>query len=105
MPADLTAAYAAALDEVLRCSHLMAPDQIGQLAAAGAAHLGATTTVIWLVDYEQAVLVPMLPMTEEPREPLSVDGSVAGRAFRVVEPVESELGDDRRVWVPLLDGV
>ena len=105
MPADLTAAYAAALDEVLRGSHLMAPDQIGPLAAAGAAHLGATTAVVWLVDYDQARLVPVLPMTAEPREPASVDGSLAGRAFRGVEVVEAEHGDARRLWVPLVDGI
>ena len=105
MPENLTAAYAAALDEVLRGSHLMAPDQMGTIAAAGAAHLGATTTVLWLVDYDQALLVPVLPLGEEPREPLTVDGSVAGRAFRNVDVVETELGDARRLWVPLLDGV
>jgi serine phosphatase RsbU (regulator of sigma subunit) len=105
MPADLTAAYAAALDEVLRGSHLMAPDQMGPLAAAGGAHLGAMSTVIWLVDYDQGLLVPVLPLSEEPREGLSVDGSVAGRAFRTVEVVETDLGDARRAWVPLLDGV
>ncbi len=102
---DLDAAYAAALDEVLRGSHLMAPDAMGELTAAGAAHLGATTAVIWLCDYEQQLLVPVLPMTEVPRDRLSVDGSLAGRAFRGVEPVETEHGDSRRLWVPLLDGV
>jgi serine phosphatase RsbU (regulator of sigma subunit) len=78
---------------------------MGPLAAAGGARLGATSTVIWLVDYDQALLVPVLPLTEEPRTGLSVDGSVAVRAFRTVELVETELGDARRVWVPLLDGV
>lgn len=105
MPADLSAAYGAALDEVLRGSHLMAPDSIGELASTGAARLGATGTVVWLVDYGQTRLVAVLPPSSPPREALSVDGSVAGRAFRTVEPVESELADARRLWVPLLDGV
>ena len=105
MPADLPAAYAAALDEVLRGSYLMAPDALGALAAAGAAHLGASSAVLWLVDYEQRLLVPVLPGRQAPRERLSVDGSVAGRAFRGVDTVETEVEGGRRVWVPLLDGV
>jgi serine phosphatase RsbU (regulator of sigma subunit) len=105
MPQDLPAAYAAALDEVLRRSHLMAPDEMASLAAAGAAHLGATSTVIWLVDYDQVTLVPVLVNDEEPREPQTVDGSLAGRAFRGIEPVETDADDGRRLWVPLLDGI
>jgi len=105
MPADLPAAYAAALDEVLRGSYLMAPDALGALAAAGAAHLGASSAVLWLVDYEQQLLVPVLPGRQAAREQLSVDGSVAGRAFRGVNTVETEVEGGRRVWVPLLDGV
>lgn len=95
--------YSAALDHVLRRSYLMAPDEIGSLAAEGAALLGAISTTIWLVDYEQQHLRP-LTVTGEPRpEQLSVDGSAAGRAFRMVEIVEVDAG--RRLWLPLLDGV
>jgi serine phosphatase RsbU (regulator of sigma subunit) len=105
MPTDLAAAYAAAMDEVLRGSHLMQPDAMGSLTASGAAHLGAESATIWLVDYDQSALIPVLGPQDEPREPQSVDGSVAGRAFRTVEPVEVEAGTSRRLWVPLLDGV
>ena len=106
MPDPLSAAYAAALDTVLRGAHLMAPDELPQLSAAGAAHLGAETTVVWLVDYEQAVLVPLLGPRATVRQHQTVDGSLAGRAFRGVEPVETEAPEGRRrLWVPLLDGV
>lgn len=105
MPVDLPSAFAAALDELLRGSHLMAPDTVVPLAAAGAAHLGATTTVVWLADYEQQKLVPVLSAAEGARESLSIDGSVAGRAFRTVNTIETEHEDGRRVWVPLLDGI
>lgn len=105
MPDSLARAYAAALDTVLRRAHLMAPDEMSQLAAEGAALLGADSAVIWLVDYEQTALVPVLAPHETPRERRSVDGSVAGRAFRTVQPVEVESGAARRLWVPLLDGI
>ena len=105
MNPDLAAAYAAALDAVLRGSHLMAPDSIAVLATQGAGHLGAETAVLWLVDYEQILLRPVLGPPGQPHETLSVDGSVAGRAFRASELVETDAVGGRRLWVPLLDGV
>ncbi len=106
MTQDLAAAYAAALDLVLRRSHLMAPDQLGALASDAAALLGAGGARLWLVDYEQVSLVPLLLPREPPRDVLSIDGSVAGRAFRNVDTVDLEVdATSRRVWVPLLDGV
>ena len=95
--------YAAALDHVLRRSHLMSPDEMGPLAAEGAAVLGATSTTIWLVDYEQQHLVPLPAAGEPPRGQLSVDGTAAGRAFRLVQAVEVDAG--QRLWLPLLDGI
>ena len=106
MSGSPSAAYAAALHTVLRGAHLMNPDELPALAAEGAAHLGAESSVLWLVDYEQAVLVPLPGRDGDLRDPQSVDGSVAGRAFRSVEPVEVEGADGRRrLWLPLLDGV
>lgn len=99
----LDTSYAAALDHVLRRSHLMSPDEMGPLAAEGAALLGASAATMWLVDYEQSLLVPLLERHAPPREHLSVDGSAAGRAFRLVEAVEVDGG--HRLWLPLLDGV
>lgn len=105
MPSARSRSYAAAMDTILRRAHLMAPDEMGPLAELGARHLGATSAVLWLVDYEQMLLVPVLAPHEPPRDPLSVDGSLAGRAFRLVEPVEVEADEARRLWVPLLDGI
>ena len=102
---DHAAAYAAALDTILRAAHLMAPDEIPDLATEGARHLGVETTVIWLIDYEQSTLVPLLGRDDEDRRHLSVDGSLAGRAFRSVEVVETDAPGGRRLWVPLLDGI
>jgi serine phosphatase RsbU (regulator of sigma subunit) len=106
MTGALERSYAAALDGLLRGSHLMPPDALGELTDAAAARLGAQSATLWLTDYEQTSLVPLLP-PEGAREVLSIDGSIAGRAFRTVTPVEVEVegGRARRLWVPLLDGV
>ncbi|MCW2667647.1 MAG: protein serine/threonine phosphatase [Frankiales bacterium] len=106
MPEDHARLYAAALDTILRRSHLMAPDEMPQLASAGARHLGVEQTLLWLIDYGQCRLTPLLGPDDEPRDALSVDGSLAGRAFRSVDLMETDAEDGRRrLWVPLLDGV
>ncbi|MCU1692209.1 MAG: protein serine/threonine phosphatase [Frankiales bacterium] len=106
MDRDLAASYADALDAVLRRAHLMRPDSLDSLATEGASRLGATEARLWLIDYEQTGLVPVLPRHDPPREPLTVDGSLGGRAFRGPEVLEAEAEDGgHRMWVPLLDGV
>ena len=95
-----------ALVELLRGSHLMAPDGLPDLVLRAAAHLGAVEAFVYLSDYEQRVLTP-LPVTQAPpRDPVGVDSSLAGRAFQRVEPHEVEASPQaRRLWLPLLDGV
>lgn len=101
----LKAGYEAALHDLLAGTHLAAPDDLPALVLRAANQLGATDAVIYLVDYEQQTLSPMAGSDSKPRDPQSVDGSLAGRAFQRVEPVVVPVGDDRRFWVPLLDGV
>jgi serine phosphatase RsbU (regulator of sigma subunit) len=105
-PAELTAGCAAALRELLQGSYLVAPDALADLVERSAAHLGADEAVLYLVDYEQQSLTPFAGPSSKPRDVLSVDGSVAGRAFQRVEPHDVAASpDERRVWLPLLDGV
>ena len=86
--------------------HLLAPDQLATAFAARAREFGASQTVIYLVDYEQLLLQPLRGEGVPPRQELSVDGSLGGRAFRRVEILSSPGHDDtQRVWVPLVDGV
>ena len=103
--AQLPEGYAAALHEVLRHSHLAAPEDLPAIAGRAAHHLGATDAVIHLVDYEQLLLTPVLPSGLPGVEPLPVEGSVAGRVFQRIEQLETTGGDGRHLWVPLLDGV
>jgi serine phosphatase RsbU (regulator of sigma subunit) len=104
--AGLEAGYAETLHALLTGSHLSAPDELPDLVLRAAAHLGATDAVLYLVDYEQQTLSPFTGSDVKPREVQSVDGSIAGRAFQRVEPMDvAASADERRVWLPLLDGV
>ena len=105
MDRDLASAYAEALDGILRRAHLMSPDSLDELTVLGARHLGASTGVLWLVDYEQVALSRLDGPTGLLSDRLSVDGSVAGRCFRSVETIETAGDGVHRLWVPLLDGL
>src|SRR4051794_30769540 len=92
--------------EVLRRTHLSAPDQLAGILAEEARRVGVGSLVVYLIDYEQRWLVPVPAPDAAGSEPLSVEGTVAGRAFtstRIVD-VEAAPGEGRRLWVPLLDG-
>lgn len=86
------------------------PNDIPAVVAEEAARLGAGGLLIYLSDLEQRLLVPFQPPGAEPLEPLSIDGTVAGRAYRTQRRVllESRAGAGLRgtgttVWLPLLD--
>ena len=99
-----------AVEALLADAHLAAPYQIAGLVTRHAATLGANDAVVYLVDLQQRVLVPFLdsgdPGVGRQVEPLSVDGTLPGRAFQHVEVLTQDAADGRiRVWVPLLDGI
>jgi serine/threonine protein phosphatase PrpC len=99
-----------AVEALLADAHLAAPYQIAGLVTRHAATLGANDAVVYLVDLQQRVLVPFLdsgdPGVGRQVEPLSVDGTLPGRAFQHVEVLMQDAADGRiRVWVPLLDGI
>ena len=96
---------ARALELLISRSYLVVPDQLPLLVAEAAALLGAPETTLYLVDYEQSALVPVHGVPGDDREPLRVDATLAGNAFRRVTSQVSDAGEQRRVWVPLLDGV
>ena len=94
------------LRSLLRASHLLAPDDLASTVAAHARSMGARETVIYLVDYEQATLVPLPGAGVPERQELAIEATLAGRAFRRVEVVTSSAtGGSHRLWLPLLDGV
>ena len=67
--------------------------------------IGVDPLVLYLVDHEQKCLIPVPGPSAQDREPLPVQGTVAGRAFisNAIVQLEGE-GGGRRLWLPLLDG-
>ena len=95
-----------ALSALLHASHLLAPDDLAATAAAEARRMGVRETVLYLADYEQATLLPLSGAGVPERQELPIEGTMAGRAFRRVEVVDSTATQGtHRLWVPLLDGV
>lgn len=94
------------LSSLLAASHLAAPDDVAGLVVDHARRLGAADAAIYLVDYEQLVLVPVPTPTGPQREPVSIDSTLAGRCFRMLDAQETQANcEGRRLWVPLVDGV
>jgi hypothetical protein len=103
---DIDARSGRMLQEVLRRTHLSAPSQLVAVMAEEARRIGVDSLVVYLVDYEQKLLVPVPAPDSVGREPLPVLGTVAGRAFTTtsIVGIEADDGRGRRLWLPLLDG-
>jgi hypothetical protein len=94
------------LTSLLNASHVLAPDGLAAAVAAHAQQLGAVETVLYLADYAQVTLLPLPGAGVPERQELSIEGTLAGRAFRRVEVLSSTAPSGvHRLWVPLLDGV
>ena len=99
---DVEAAWNQSIATLLSTSHLAQPSALADVVHAAVDAVGAEVTIL-LADREQVSLRPLLLGGKASMEALDVDGSVAGRAFRTMSMVISP-HDDRRVWVPILDG-
>jgi hypothetical protein len=93
----------AALVGLLDGARLAPPERLPALAAAAGAEVGVDV-MIYLVDYEQRRLIPLPTPEHSVREPLGVDTTLAGRAFRIGQTLPARNEDILRLWVPLLDG-
>jgi serine phosphatase RsbU (regulator of sigma subunit) len=94
-----------ALRSMLRASHVVSPDDLPQLISTAGGHLGAERAVLYLVDYEQVVLVPLQSAaTPEPAAAVGIDGTLAGRCFTDVAQHVSRAGQSVSTWTPVLDG-
>src|SRR3712207_884422 len=92
----------AALRSLVERVHLATPGQIPDVVAAAAGELG-WTTAMYLVDYEQRHLVPFAAAGAAVHERVAIEGTLAGRAFKLVHPVIVH-GGQPAVWLPLVDG-
>jgi Stage II sporulation protein E (SpoIIE) len=105
-PEPSAAAVADMLNELLRRTHLGGPSELPAVVAESAGLIGARNVVLYLIDYEQRLLVPLTGPRDEHGVPLSVAGTIAGRAFSTTSILRSSLdeADGQRLWLPLLDG-
>ena len=103
---EANAATLRMMTSLLDGSHLAVPDRIAAIIGRAAAE-AAMTASTYLVDYPQRQLVALEPTAAtSPPEPQAVDGTVAGRAFRLVEALPGhESGGRIHLWVPIVDGV
>jgi sigma-B regulation protein RsbU (phosphoserine phosphatase) len=85
--------------QILTRSHLWRPDQVGEIVASVLARLGVGAT-IWLIDHEQRSLRALPVPGQDTPAPVPVDGTVAGRAFAIVDAVPTRTG----YWVPMVNG-
>ncbi|GAB3066434.1 PP2C family protein-serine/threonine phosphatase [Micromonospora schwarzwaldensis] len=93
-----------ALRGLLRRSRHALPEDLPGMARWAARQLSADDMVLYLVDHEQRQLLP-LPGPDAPRrEALTIEGTLAGRAFSMLRPVRSPVDDGARLWLPLLNG-
>ena len=101
-PDATSTVLASALAELVEASHLMAPEDLPAAADEAARRLGALGCRIHLVTRDQRALRPLLGRGRTD-ESASLEGTLAGRAFRHSE-VMASTADGARLWVPLLDG-
>lgn len=95
----------AALRSLLRSSHVVSPDDLPEMVSTAGGHLGAERAVLYLVDYEQVVLVPLQhPAADERMATVGIDGTLAGRCFTDVTQHVTRAGEGVSTWTPVLDG-
>ncbi|GLY99979.1 hypothetical protein Acsp02_72320 [Actinoplanes sp. NBRC 103695] len=94
-----------ALRQLLRQSHHARPEDLPEMAMRAARSLDATAVILYLVDHQQRVLLPLLGGSAPHRAATAVDGTLAGRAYSLVRPCAGDGdGDGARLWLPLLNG-
>lgn len=92
------------LVELLRDARCATPDMLGQIAANAGRSLDLHV-VVYLIDHDQATLVPVPSATALGREVLDVDGTFAGRVYRTGQALPHHGSGQAHLWVPLRDGV
>ena len=91
------------LGGIIDAAHTTAPGELSALFARSAAEVGFKELSVYLQDYDQLALLP-LSSPPRPHEAEPVEGTLTGRAFATHTPVEVEVEDGVRIWLPMLDG-
>jgi hypothetical protein len=93
-----------ALVELLLGTHLGPPESIPDAVDAAASRLGVDATA-YVADYQSRVLVPLPGRWASGLEEISLEGTTAGRAFRMLQTVAATSDGQPCLWVPIIDGV
>ena len=104
---DLDAVTGRVVAWLLSQSHLIRPDDVAETLAKAARPLGVSEARVYLADLQQRHLAPPRIGGGHAPEPLLIDATMAGRAYRTVTVQHVRAGDARdayRVWIPLVDG-
>lgn len=92
-----------ALRLLLQSSHVSEPGDLPALIAAAGKEVGAAHTTLYVVDYDQVVLVPLIQPGAD-IDAVTIEGTLAGRCFAEVTQQAATGGDGSSLWTPLLDG-
>jgi hypothetical protein len=92
------------LEGLLAATHLVVPDELPDTVAEHAAGLGALDAVMYVVDLEQRVLVPLPRQHRSTGGDVEIDTTLAGRAYRSLEVHEGTRDGVRTRWIPVVDG-
>ncbi|MFH8387073.1 hypothetical protein ACH4E7_40200 [Kitasatospora sp. NPDC018058] len=104
------------LADVLAASHRLAPREIPALVQEASRRLGLSQARVYIADMQQRELVALPNPAQAHQiatgvatelERLSVDASLAGRAYRTetVQIAAATVPGERVGWLPLVDGV
>ena len=86
-------------------SHRLHPDRLAPMVARELAGLGMSDVVVYVVDFEQHLLMPLPGDGLPDHDPLDIEATTAGRAFRTEQLLEEPADDGRvRMWIPVVDG-
>jgi Stage II sporulation protein E (SpoIIE) len=82
------------------------PADVPELMLSAAAELGGVDVVVYLVDFEQAVLEPVPDRSTHDEVPQTeaVGTTIAGRVFLQQRAATTDRGSGTRVWVPIVEG-
>jgi phosphoserine phosphatase RsbU/P len=93
------------IGRLLRAQQSAEPDRLGETLADAVAGIGGRDVVLYLIDYEQSVLIPHPTTTAaalgSPAASVPVDGSMAGRVYQSAGPLAAQREDGWQVWVPV----
>ena len=95
---------AAIIGDLLRRAALTPPDLLAADVANALHDAGGNHLALYVVDYEQETLQPIAlggDLLDERPKGVTIEGSMAGRAFKAQQVLSADMEDGWRVWAPV----